>query len=217
MSELSIFLPLFGILALLFVFYKNAWVSKQDPGNEKMQFIASNIAKGAMAFLKAEYKVLSVFVIAVAILLIFKGNVETNGSPFIALSFIVGALCSGLAGFIGMVVATKANVRTTNAARSSLGKGLEVVRTFAFVATTIPIKPASPEHNAPTINDSAINGLPLVSTLPLNISSIATAITKTDNTLYSAFKNAIAPFAILLAINCIFSLPGSCLETHAFL
>ena len=126
MSELSNFLPLFGILALLFVFYKNAWVSKQDPGNEKMQFIASNIAKGAMAFLKAEYKVLSIFVIAVAILLIFKGNVETNGSPFIALSFIVGALCSGLAGFIGMVVATKANVRTTNAARSSLGKGLEV-------------------------------------------------------------------------------------------
>ena len=126
MSELSNFLPLFGILALLFVFYKNAWVSKQDPGDEKMQFIASNIAKGAMAFLKAEYKVLSVFVIAVAILLIFKGNVETNGSPFIALSFIVGALCSGLAGFIGMVVATKANVRTTNAARSSLGKGLEV-------------------------------------------------------------------------------------------
>ena len=74
MSELSNFLPLFGVLALLFVFYKNAWVSKQDPGDEKMQFIANNIAKGAMAFLKAEYRVLSIFVIAVAVLLFFKNG-----------------------------------------------------------------------------------------------------------------------------------------------
>lgn len=126
MNELSNFLPLFGIIALLFVFYKNAWVSKQDPGDDKMQLIASNISKGAMAFLKAEYKVLSIFVIAVAVLLVFKGNAEANGSPLVALSFIVGAICSALAGFIGMIVATKANVRTTNAARESLGKGLEV-------------------------------------------------------------------------------------------
>ena len=126
MNELSIYLPLFGILALLFVFYKNSWVTKQDPGADKMQLIASNISKGAMAFLKAEYKILSIFVIAVAVLLVFKGNAETNGSPLVALSFVVGAICSGLAGFIGMIVATKANVRTTNAARTSLGKGLEV-------------------------------------------------------------------------------------------
>ena len=131
MSELSNFLPLFGILALLFVFYKHAWVAKQDPGNEKMQFIASNIQKGAMAFLRAEYKILSIFVVAVSVLLYFKGSMELSnsnipGHPMIALSFIVGAICSGLAGFIGMVVATKANVRTTNAARTSLGKGLEV-------------------------------------------------------------------------------------------
>ena len=120
------YLPIFGIIALLFVFYKNSWVTKQDPGDEKMQFIASNIQKGAMAFLKAEYKMLSIFVLAVAILLFFKGQNETDGHALVALSFVVGAICSGLAGFVGMIVATKANVRTTNAARTSLGKGLEV-------------------------------------------------------------------------------------------
>ena len=120
------YLPIFGIIALLFVFYKNSWVTKQDPGDEKMQFIASNIQKGAMAFLKAEYRMLSIFVLAVAILLFFKGQSETDGHALVALSFVVGAICSGLAGFVGMVVATKANVRTTNAARTSLGKGLEV-------------------------------------------------------------------------------------------
>ena len=78
MEQLQNYLPLFGILALLFVFYKNAWVSKQDAGNEKMQTIASNISKGAMAFLKAEYKVLTIFVIAVAVLLAFKGSNETE-------------------------------------------------------------------------------------------------------------------------------------------
>tara|TARA_B100001142_G_scaffold321522_1_gene368305 strand:- start:471 stop:2606 length:2136 start_codon:yes stop_codon:yes gene_type:complete len=120
------YLPVFGIIALFFVFYKNAWVTKQDPGDDKMQFIAGNIEKGAMAFLKAEYKILSIFVVAVAVLLFIKGQNETDGHVLVALSFIVGAICSGLAGFIGMVVATKANVRTTNAARTSLGKGLEV-------------------------------------------------------------------------------------------
>ena len=124
--EFQNYLPLFGVLALLFVFYKNAWVSKQDPGNEKMQTIASNISKGAMAFLRAEYKVLAIFVIAVAGLLAFKGSAEEGSSWLVAVSFVIGAICSGLAGFIGMMVATKANVRTTNAAQKSLGKGLEV-------------------------------------------------------------------------------------------
>ena len=132
------YLPVFGILALLFVFYKNSWVSKQDPGDDKMQFIAGNIEKGAMAFLKAEYKILSIFVVAVAILLFFKGQNEVDGHSLVALSFIVGALCSGLAGFIGMMVATKANVRTTNAARTSLGKGLEVA--FAGGSVTVSYK-----------------------------------------------------------------------------
>ena len=120
------FLPLFGALALGYVFWKNAWVSKQEEGTEKMSRIAKNIADGAMSFLKAEYKILSVFVLAVAILLYFKGSSEEGSNEMVAVSFIVGAICSGLAGFIGMKVATKANVRTTNAARNSLGRALEV-------------------------------------------------------------------------------------------
>ena len=120
------FLPAFGVLALLFVFLKNNWVSKQDVGNEKMARIANNIADGAMSFLKAEYKILSLFVSAVAVLLFFKGQAEAGSNGMVAVSFIVGAICSALAGFIGMKVATKANVRTTNAARTSLGKALEV-------------------------------------------------------------------------------------------
>ena len=120
------FLPAFGILALIFVFIKNRWVTKQNVGNEKMARIAQNISEGAMSFLKAEYKILSVFVVAVAILLFFKGQSETGSNGMVAVSFIAGAVCSALAGFIGMKVATKANVRTTNAAQKSLGKALEV-------------------------------------------------------------------------------------------
>ncbi|GAA4885846.1 sodium-translocating pyrophosphatase [Flaviramulus aquimarinus] len=120
------FLPLFGVLALAFVFIKNVWVSKQDVGDSKMARIAKNISDGAMAFLKAEYKVLAIFVVAVAVLLYFKGNAEEGSNGMVAVSFIVGAICSALAGFIGMKVATKANVRTTQAARKSLGSALEV-------------------------------------------------------------------------------------------
>ncbi len=119
-------LPAFGVLALLFVFFKNMWVSKQEVGDAKMARIAKNIADGAMSFLKAEYKILSIFVVAVAILLYFKGENEAGSNGMVALSFVVGAVCSALAGFIGMRVATKANVRTTQAARTSLGKALEV-------------------------------------------------------------------------------------------
>jgi len=126
MGEILIYLiPAFGVLALLFTAWKSAWVSKQEVGTERMARIAKAIAEGAMAFLKAEYRVLSIFVVAVAILLGISGTTE-GSSPLIALSFIIGALCSGLAGFIGMRVATKANVRTTHAARTSLGKALEV-------------------------------------------------------------------------------------------
>ena len=126
MELLIKFLPAFGVLALLFVLIKNSWVSKQDVGNEKMARIATNIADGAMSFLKAEYKILSIFVTAVAVLLFFKGQAEAGSNGMVAVSFIVGAICSALAGFIGMKVATKANVRTTNAAQTSLGKALEV-------------------------------------------------------------------------------------------
>ena len=120
------FLPAFGILGLLFVLVKNNWVTKQEIGNEKMATIAKNISSGAMSFLKAEYRILSIFVVCLAILLYIKGSNEEGSHGMVALSFIVGAVCSALAGFIGMRVATKANVRTTNAARKSLGKALEV-------------------------------------------------------------------------------------------
>lgn len=120
------FLPVFGVLGLLYVFIKNMWISKQEVGTDKMARIAKNIADGAMSFLKAEYKILSIFVVCVAVLLFFKGSNEAGSNGMVAVSFIVGAICSALAGFIGMKVATKANVRTTNAARTSLGKALEV-------------------------------------------------------------------------------------------
>lgn len=114
-----------GVIALLYTFWRSAWVSKQDEGTDRMKRIGKNIADGAMAFLKAEYRVLAIFVVAVAILLGVTANDE-NSSPLVAASFILGALCSALAGFIGMRIATKANVRTTNAARTSLGRALEV-------------------------------------------------------------------------------------------
>ena len=126
MNEMLLYLiPGSGIVALLFVYIKNNWVASREIGSEKMERIAQNISDGAMAFLRAEYKILSVFVLITAILLGFKG--ESEGTSYlVAVSFIVGALCSGLAGFIGMKVATKANVRTTNAAQESLGKALEI-------------------------------------------------------------------------------------------
>ena len=126
MNEMLLYLiPGSGIVALLFVYIKNKWVASKEIGSEKMERIAQNISDGAMAFLRAEYKILSVFVLITAILLGFKG--ESEGTSYlVAVSFIVGALCSGLAGFIGMKVATKANVRTTNAAQESLGKALEI-------------------------------------------------------------------------------------------
>ena len=119
--------PLFGVAGLGFTFWKSSWVSAQPVGTDKMDRIANNITAGAMSFLKAEYSILAVFVIAVAALLGYGAMQQgETSSPLIALSFVLGALCSGLAGFIGMKVATKANVRTTNAARDGLSKALEV-------------------------------------------------------------------------------------------
>lgn len=120
-------IPLFGIAGLGYTFWKSSWVSQQDVGTDRMAGIAKNITAGAMSFLKAEYSVLFVFVIAVAALLGYAGSTqEQDSSPFLALSFVLGAFCSAAAGFIGMRVATKANVRTTNAARTGLGQALEV-------------------------------------------------------------------------------------------
>lgn len=119
-------IPAFGVLALIYTYFKSNWISKQDAGNEKMKTISGHISEGAMAFLKAEYSVLAVFVIVVAALLAYSGANSTDSSPLVGLSFVVGALCSALAGYIGMRVATKANVRTTQAARTGIGKALEI-------------------------------------------------------------------------------------------
>lgn len=127
MSEYLLYLvPCFGILALLYTMVKSAWVSKQDAGNDRMKEISNYIAEGAMAFLKAEYKILSYFVVIAAILLGIMGASNPKSHWSIALAFVLGAVFSALAGFIGMRIATKANVRTAQAAKTSLSKALKV-------------------------------------------------------------------------------------------
>ncbi len=118
--------PLFGIVALIFMGVRSSWIQKQDAGDAKMQELAKYIADGAMAFLRAEWKILSYFVVIAALLLAYSGTLVETSSPFIAVSFIIGAVLSALAGYIGMNVATKANVRTTQAARTSLAQALKV-------------------------------------------------------------------------------------------
>ena len=118
--------PCFGLIALLFTAVRSSWVVRQDAGNERMTEIAKHIAEGAMAFLKAEYKVLTYFVIIAALLLGYMGASHENSDWTIALAFIMGAVFSATAGFIGMRIATKANVRTAQAARTSLAKALQV-------------------------------------------------------------------------------------------
>ncbi|RZK77922.1 MAG: sodium-translocating pyrophosphatase, partial [Pedobacter sp.] len=125
-------IPLLGILGIIVMAVKSAWVNKQDAGDKNMQELAGYIADGAMAFLKAEWKVLSIFAVFAAALLAYSGTItEINGKPFhsswiISISFLIGAFFSALAGYIGMKVATKANVRTTQAARTSLKQALKV-------------------------------------------------------------------------------------------
>lgn len=126
MNNLFYLVPAFGVLALLYTFVQSSWVSKQNPGNERMKEIARYIAEGAMAFLKAEYKILSYFVIIAALLLAFMGMSNEKSHWSIAIAFVIGAFFSALAGFIGMRIATKANVRTAEAARTSLSKALKV-------------------------------------------------------------------------------------------
>lgn len=133
MNDLVIYMiPLLGILGLVVMAIKSAWVSKQDAGDDNMKELAGYIADGAMAFLKAEWKILSIFVVFAAALLAYSGTIhEINGkeihsSWIICIAFIIGAVFSATAGYIGMKVATKANVRTTQAARTSLKQALKV-------------------------------------------------------------------------------------------
>ena len=132
MNSIVYLVPAFGIVGLLYTAWKFGWVSKQDAGNEKMQELSGYIADGAIAFLKAEWRVLAYFAIPTAILLAWLGTQTgtpdnpIHSSPLIAVAFLIGALFSATAGYIGMIVATKANVRTAEAARTSLAKALNV-------------------------------------------------------------------------------------------
>jgi K(+)-stimulated pyrophosphate-energized sodium pump len=119
-------IPVFGLIGIIAMGIKAAWVTKQETGDAGMNQLAGYIADGAMAFLRAEWKILSYFVVLAMILLAWSGTTVTTSSPVIAVSFLVGAFLSAFAGFLGMRIATKANVRTTQAAKTSLAKALKV-------------------------------------------------------------------------------------------
>ncbi|WP_266366063.1 sodium-translocating pyrophosphatase [Tellurirhabdus rosea] len=126
MNNSMYLVPVMGLIGLVIMYTKFLWVSKQEAGDARMTEIASYISAGAIAFLKAEWRVLTYFAIIVAILLGWSGTLVENSSPVIALSFVLGAFLSALAGYVGMNIATKANVRTTHAARTGLARALDV-------------------------------------------------------------------------------------------
>ncbi len=126
MDKLIYLVPAMAVLGLIYMFVKFSWVSKQDAGTDRMKEISNYIAEGAMAFLRAEWRILAYFAVIVAILLGIMGSRSETSHWSIAVSFFIGAFFSALAGFIGMKAATKANVRTTHAARTSFSKALAV-------------------------------------------------------------------------------------------
>ena len=126
MNLLFYLVPLFGVIALLYTFVQSSWVSKQPAGNDRMKTISGHIADGAMAFLKAEYRILTYFVIVVGVLLGIMGFSNANSHWSIGVAFAVGAVFSATAGYIGMKIATKSNVRTAEAAKTSLAQALKV-------------------------------------------------------------------------------------------
>jgi K(+)-stimulated pyrophosphate-energized sodium pump len=119
-------IPVFGLVGILVMAIKSAWVTKQETGDASMNQLAGYIADGAMAFLRAEWKILSYFVVVAGLLLAWSGTTVATSSPVIAISFFIGAFLSAFAGYIGMRIATKANVRTTQAAKTSLPRALKV-------------------------------------------------------------------------------------------
>ena len=132
-STILYIIPALGLLGLVVMAINSAWVSKQDAGEEKMVELSNYIAEGAMAFLKAEWKVLAIFAVVAAVILAWSGTLVETSSPVIAISFVIGAVFSAFAGYLGMNIATKANVRTTQAARTSLKGALKV----AFTGGTV--------------------------------------------------------------------------------
>lgn len=126
MEQLPYAVPCVGLLSLVVAYFMSAWVNRQDPGNDRMQRIGAAVREGAMAFLAREYRVLAIFVAVVAVALAAGYYSKADSSPLVAVSFVYGAVSSGLAGFFGMRVATAANIRTAAAARSSLNAALGV-------------------------------------------------------------------------------------------
>ncbi|MEC7814492.1 MAG: sodium-translocating pyrophosphatase [Bacteroidota bacterium] len=127
MESYYMYIPLIlAILGLVFMLIKMSWVKKQSPGNERMQEISKNIKEGALAFLSAEYRLLAIFVVIASIALFGISSLVETTSWMIVPAFVVGAIFSALAGNIGMRIATDANARTTEAARTSLPQALKV-------------------------------------------------------------------------------------------
>ncbi|WP_026898637.1 sodium-translocating pyrophosphatase [Daejeonella oryzae] len=132
-NNLIYLIPVFGLIGIMVMLAKSAWVVKQDAGDENMRTLSGYIADGSMAFLRAEWKVLGYFAVIAAILLAYSGTLVETSSWVISISFLIGAFTSAFAGYIGMNIATKANVRTTQAARTSLAKALKVSFTAGSV------------------------------------------------------------------------------------
>lgn len=126
MNTILYVIPALGLVGLAYMLFVALWVNKRDAGTDKMQSIAKSISEGAMAFLKAEYRILAIYVIITAGLLAWMASGSERSNPMVAVAFIIGSVFSGLAGFIGMKIATRANVRTTSAARTSLSEALKV-------------------------------------------------------------------------------------------
>jgi len=125
-DKLIYLIPVFGLIGLVVMGIKSAWVNKQETGDANMNELSGYIADGAMAFLRAEWKILGYFVVIAGLLLAYSGTTVATSSPVIAISFVCGAFLSAFAGYMGMRIATKANVRTTQAARTSLAQALKV-------------------------------------------------------------------------------------------
>jgi K(+)-stimulated pyrophosphate-energized sodium pump len=129
MNQIELIVPVLGLLGLAVMIGKAIWVNKQDAGDATMVEIAGHISRGALAFLHAEWRVLGIFVAIAAVILGWSAELEAVAEHtdwVIAIAFVIGAFFSAFAGWIGMNIATKANVRTTQAARTSLAKALQV-------------------------------------------------------------------------------------------
>ena len=127
MESIAIYLPIIlSIVGLIYMVIKKGWVMKQNAGDGKMKEISDHIYEGALAFLKAEYRLLAMFVVGASIVLAGVSFMVESTHILIVVAFVIGAIFSALAGNMGMKIATKTNVRTTQAARTSLPDALNV-------------------------------------------------------------------------------------------